>query len=37
MHARLQVCSGSSISTTGTRSAPCHQFASCHFIMSVAM
>jgi hypothetical protein len=25
------------ISTTGTRSVPCHQFASCHFIMSVAM
>src|SRR5262249_6740633 len=37
MQARLQVWSGSSISTTGTRSLPHHQLASCHFIMSVAM
>src|SRR6266404_8758626 len=37
MQARLQVWSGSSISTTGTRVLPAHQFLSCHFIMSVAM
>src|SRR6185436_8636526 len=37
MQARLQVWSGSSISTRGTRSFPHHQFTSCHFIMSVAM
>src|SRR5580765_738287 len=37
MQARLQVWSGSSMSTTGTRRFPAHQFLACHFIMSVAM
>jgi hypothetical protein len=37
MQARLQVWSGSSMSTTGTRRFPAHQFFACHFIMSVAM
>src|SRR2546428_13012802 len=36
MQARLQVCSGSSMSTIGTRLLPAHQFRSCHLIMSVA-
>src|SRR5437867_12831705 len=37
MQARLQVWSGSSMSTTGTCWLPSHQFFSCHRIMSVAM
>src|SRR5258705_6469597 len=37
MQARLQVWSGSSMSTTGTCWLPAHQFFSCQRIMSVAM